>query len=153
MDAEHTVAANAIEEVSDFSLPANVAETKWIKAADLMPGNAAIVRDAVISIENGPVLALWEPGGDTTPAPSGAAFRLTPGAKIHLQIHYKKHFDQEQSVVPDRSTIGLYFTGPPLSGRELQSFSIDAPKAAGEPSESWRRGLACQLSWRADIRS
>src|SRR5690242_19219612 len=53
MDAEHTVAANAIEEVSDFSLPADVTETKWVKAADLMPGNAAIVRDAVISIENG----------------------------------------------------------------------------------------------------
>jgi hypothetical protein len=136
MDAEHTVAGNAIEEVSDFSLPANVADTKWIKAADLMPGNAAIVRDAVISIENGPVLALWEPGGDTIPAPSGAAFRLTPASKIHLQVHYRKHFDQEQNAVSDRSTIGLYFTEPPLSGRELQSFSIDAPKAAGEPSGS-----------------
>ncbi|PYU34258.1 MAG: hypothetical protein DMG31_06635 [Acidobacteria bacterium] len=136
MDAEHTVAANAIEEVSNLSLPANVTETKWIRAADLMPGAASIVRDAVISIENGPVLALWEPGGQTIAVPSGAAFRLTPGSKIHLQIHYKKHFDQEQNAVSDRSTIGLYFADPPPSGRELQSFAIDPPKAAGGSSGS-----------------
>ncbi len=70
----------------------------------------------VISIENGPVLALWQPGSDTIPAPSGAAFRLAPGSKIHLQIHYKKHFDQEQNAVSDKSTVGLYFTDPPASG-------------------------------------
>jgi hypothetical protein len=136
MDAPHTLAPGAVEEVSDFSLPANVADMKWIKAADLMPGTASIVRDAVISIENGPVLALWQPGGDTTPAPSGVAFRLAPAAKIHLQIHYKKHFDQEQGAVSDRSTVGLYFTDPPPSGHELQSFTIDAPKAAGDANAS-----------------
>jgi hypothetical protein len=130
MDAEHTVAATALEEVREFSLPINLTETKWIKAADLMPGTPSIVRDAVISIENGPVLALWQPGGEDTAAPSGAAFRVTPGSKLHLQIHYKKHFDQEQSAVSDRSTIGLYFTDPPPSGRELQSFGIDPPKSA-----------------------
>jgi len=136
MDAEHIVASSAIEEVRDFSLPTNVTDTKWIKAADLMPGTASIVRDAVISIENGPVLALWQPGGDTTAAPSGAAFQLAPGSKIHLQIHYKKHFDQEQNAVSDRSAIGLYFTDPPPSGRELQSFSIDPPQAAGDSRAS-----------------
>jgi hypothetical protein len=136
MDAEHTVPPSAIEEVSEFSLPINLNETKWIKAADLMPGNASIVRDAVISIENGPVLALWQPGSDTILAPSGAAFRLAPGSKIHLQIHYKKHFDQEQNAVTDKSTVGLYFTEPPPSGRELQSFAIDSAKSAGDTSAS-----------------
>lgn len=136
MDADHTVPANALEEVSEFSLPANATGTTWIKAADLMPGNASIVRDAVISVENGPVLALWQPGGSTIAAPSGAAFRLTPGAKIHLQIHYKKHFDQEQSAVSDRSTVGLYFTDPPASGHELESFAIDASKGGADASGS-----------------
>ena len=136
MDVEHTVAPSMIEETREFSLPTNVTGTKWVKAADLMPGSAAIVRDAVISIENGPVLALWEPGSDTTAAPSDAAFRLAPGSKIHLQIHYKKHFDQERNAVSDKSTIGLYFTDPPPSGRELQSFTIDPPKATGDPNGS-----------------
>ncbi len=115
----------------EFLLPTNLTETKWIKAADLMPGNPSIVRDAVISIDNGPVLSLWQPGSDTTAAPSGTAFRLAPGSKIHLQIHYKKHFDQEQNAISDKSTVGLYFTDPPPSGRELQSFAIDPPEAAG----------------------
>lgn len=136
MDAEHTVAANAMEEVYEFSLPTNVNDTKWIKAADLMPGTASVVRDAVISIENGPVLALWQPGGGTIAAPSGAAFRLAPGAKIHLQIHYKKHFDQEQSAVSDKSTVGLYFSDPPASGREMESFAIDSPKGGADASGS-----------------
>jgi hypothetical protein len=136
MDAEHTVPPSAIEEVSEFSLPINVTDTKWIKAADLMPGNPSMVRDAAISIENGPVLALWQPGGDTISAPSGAAFRLASGAKLHLQIHYKKHFDQEQNAVSDKSTVGLYFTEPPPSGRELQSFVIDSPKSGGDAGAS-----------------
>jgi hypothetical protein len=137
MDAEHMVASAAVEEVRDFILPTNLTETKWIKATDLMPGNAAIVRDAIISIENGPVLALWQPGNDATPAPEAMGFRLAPGSKIHLQIHYKKHFDQEQNSVSDRSTVGLYFANSPAEAQELQSFTIDPPKAAGDP-----RGLA-----------
>jgi hypothetical protein len=129
MDAEHTVPSETMEEVREFSLATNVTDAKWVKAADLMPGAASIVRDAIISIENGPVLALWEPGSEPAVAPAGAAFRLAPGSKIHLQIHYKKTFSQEQSAVSDRSTVGLYFTDPPASGRELQSFTIDATKA------------------------
>lgn len=129
MDLEHTVPPETMEEVREFSLTANVTDTKWLKAADLMPGTASIVRDAIISIENGPVLALWEPGSEITAAPPGAAFRLVPGSKIHLQIHYKKNFNQEQSAVSDRSTVGLYFTNPPASGRELQAFTIDPPKS------------------------
>lgn len=82
------------------------------------------------------MLALWQPGGDNTPAPSGAAFRLAPGSKVHLQIHYKKHFDQEQNAVSDQSTIGLYFTDAPPSGHELQSFAIDPPKGASDSGAS-----------------
>lgn len=133
MDAEHTMTLSAIEEVCDFILPTNLTETKWVQAADLMPGNPSIVRDAVISIENGPVLELWQPGNDAMPAPNGAGFPLPPASKIHLQIHYKKHFDQEQNVLSDRSTLGLYFADPPIAGRELRSFTVDPPKAAGDP--------------------
>ncbi len=135
MQGEQTVAPGTMEEAFEFSLPTSLTDTKWVRAADLMPGTASIVRDAVISIENGPVLALWEPGSDQTPATSDAASRLSPGAKIHLRIHYKKHFDQEQNAISDQSTIGLYFTDPPSSGRELQSFTIDPPNA-GDPSGS-----------------
>jgi hypothetical protein len=130
MDAEHTLVPGTIEETAELSLPAGVTGTKWVKAADLIPGNPSIVRSAVISVENGPLLALWQPGSETMAAPGGAAFKLESGSKIHLRIQYKKHFDQEQDAVSDKSTIGLYFTDPPLSGHELQSFVIDS---AGSP--------------------
>jgi hypothetical protein len=136
MDVDHTVAPGTVEETCEFSLQTKLTDTKWIKAADLMPGTASIVRDAVISVENGPVLALWEPGGDTTAAPSGAALRLPPGSKIHLQIHYKKHFDQELNAVSDKSTVGLYFSDPPPSGREMQSLAIDTSRGAGDVNGS-----------------
>jgi hypothetical protein len=129
MDGDHTVAANTIDETCDFSLATGLTEEKWVKAVDLMPGTASIVRDAVISIDNGPVLALWEPGNDAIAAPSGAAFRLPAGAKIHLQIHYKKHYLDEQNAMSDKSTIGMYFTDAPASGHEIQSLAVDPPPA------------------------
>jgi hypothetical protein len=129
MEAEQTLGPGKLEESADLSLPTNLAETKWVKAADLMPGNLSIVRDAVISIENGPVLALWEPGTDATPAPNGTALPLPAGSKIHVQIHYKKHFDQEQNAISDKSTIGLYFTDAPAAGRELKPLAIGPGQA------------------------
>src|SRR5262245_60114785 len=81
MDGDHTVAAVSMEEVREFSLPTNLTDTKWVKAADLLPGTASIVRDAIISIEDGPVIALWEPGAETATTPEGTAFRLPSGSK------------------------------------------------------------------------
>lgn len=133
MDAEHTLPAGKIEDTVQVTFSTGLTEAKWVKAADLMPGTVSVVRDAVISVENGPVLDVWEPGDDAIAAPSGAAFRLEPAAKIHLQIHYKKHFDEEEKAVSDRSTVGLYFTDPPASGRELQSLAIAPPKQ-GQPA-------------------
>jgi hypothetical protein len=130
MDGAHTVSANTLDETCDFSLPTGLSDTRWVKAVDLMPGTASIVRDAIISVENGPVLALWQPGGDVTVAPSGDAFRLPAGSKLHLQIHYKKNYLDEQNAISDRSTIGVYFAAPPASDREIQSLAIDPPPAA-----------------------
>jgi hypothetical protein len=125
MEVEQTLPPGSLEKSADLFLSTNLQDARWVKAADLMPGNASIVRDAVISIENGPVLALWEPETDTIAASNGTAFKLPGGSKIHLQIHYKKHFDQEQNAVSDKSTIGLYFTDPPAAGHELQPLPIE----------------------------
>jgi hypothetical protein len=123
MESEYTLGANAVEETKDFSIPSGITEVKWVRAADLLPETPTMVRDAIISVDDGPTLVLWQPGSDPVAAPSGAAFRLAPSAKLHLQIHYKKHYDQERDALSDKSSIGLYLTDPPASGRELQSVS------------------------------
>ena len=135
MPSAHTVAAGEAEQTVDVSIPSGISETKWVKAADLLPQAAVMVRDAVISVDNGPILALWEPGNTPVAAPSGAAFKLAAGSNIHLQIHYKKNYLNESNAISDQSTVGLYFSDPPPSGRELQALAID-PGAGGDASSA-----------------
>src|SRR5262249_16848334 len=137
MESEHTLPAGTSEETFHFALATNVTETKWVKATDLLPGTPSIVRDALIAIDNGPTLAMWVPGTDPVVAPSGAAFKLSPGAKLHVQIHYKKSWQDEQNAKSDKSSVGLYFTDPPASGRELPGVDITGP-----PSDSPQPGAS-----------
>lgn len=131
MDAPHTVGKSSLEETADISLAVPISEGKLVRAVDLLPGTPAIVRDAIVSVENGETLALWQPAADVIPAPTGTAFRLQPGSKLHLQIHYKKHYDQEQVAMSDKSAVGLYFA--PAAAQTIQSLKI-APAAGSNPA-------------------
>lgn len=135
MDKPFTLGPGTMRDTMDVTLPSGLTETKWVRAADLLPGTPSMVRRATVSVENGSVLAAWEPGDDTTPAPGGTAFRIPAGARLHLQIHYKKVWGDEQQEKSDRSTIGLYFTDEPLSGKDIQSFAIDGPAGEADPTE------------------
>jgi hypothetical protein len=65
------------------------------------------------------------------------AFKLPAGAQIQLRMYYKKHYLDEQNAKSDQSTIGFYFTDPPLSGRALQSLALSDPGgSAGSSAES-----------------
>ena len=120
MDADYTVPAETQEATPTFTLPTGWRETRWVKAADLLPGTPSMVRDATIAVENGPVLAVWVPSHDTGAAPDGMAFRLPAGARLAVRIHYKKSWQDEHTAKSDRSAIGLYVTGTPAPGHELR---------------------------------
>lgn len=126
MEAEYTLPSETSEDAREFILPTSLAEEKWIRAVDLMPGTPSVVRDAVVSVEHGSVLAAWVAGDEAVPAPSGAAFRLPVGAKLRLRIHYKKQWQDESKALSDRSTVGLYFTDAPLGGHGLEALSLKA---------------------------
>ena len=112
---------------NEITIPTAFTSEKWVKAVDLLPGLASAVRRAYISVEGGPVLAVWEPGDDAVDPPSGAAFRLAAGAKIRLKVDYKKSWQDEQKTLSDTRTIGFYFTEAPLSGKSVESVTIDGP--------------------------
>lgn len=135
MPQPFTLAAgsDAPPETKEFVIPTNFTATKWVRMADLLPGSP-IVRNATISVENGPVLAVWVPGSDAIPAPSGAAFKVPAGAKLLLHIRYQKQW-WNMNAVTDKSTVGLYFTDAPASGAEVQTFALDAPSAEGTDPE------------------
>ena len=101
-------------------LPTGLTETKWVSAVDVLPGASSMVREVTVSLDKGPVLAAWVPGYEAIAAPSGAAFKLPPAAVLRMQVRYKKHYLDEQNAVKDKSTVGLYFTDAPVSGREIQ---------------------------------
>ena len=123
MPAPHALGPDKPEEVFDVTIPTGLTEARSVKAVDLMPTATSMVRDAIVSIDNGPVLALWEPGSDPVGAPAGTGFKVSAGAALHLQIHYKKNYLNESATLTDQSTIGLYFTD--ASSKALESLKID----------------------------
>ena len=129
MPQPYTMGPGVMQASADITVPTTFTEAKWVKAVDLMPGITSMVRRAYISIDGGPVLNVWEPGDDAVNPPSGAAFKIAPGAKIHLKIDYKKSWQDEQKALVDTSVLGLYFTEEPLSGKSIESITIDGPKS------------------------
>jgi hypothetical protein len=134
MSAGHTVPPGTIEDDRVFTLATGVKEETWVKAVDLLPGDRSMVRDAVISLENGPVLAAWVPGHQAIATPNGTAFKLPAGARLTLKIHYKKNWNDEQNAKTDRSTVGLYFTDAPLSGRALDALTVEFGNGETDPA-------------------
>ena len=125
MPAAHEVAERVAQENFTVTIPSGATAAKWVKAVDLQPGTADMVRQARISIVDGPVLRVWEPGEDVEDAPRGTAFQLAPGANIKLEIFYKKSWRDEQVAKTDQSSIGLYFTDRPADGHSIESLAAD----------------------------
>jgi hypothetical protein len=131
MPQPFTLGPSMMQASNEVTIPTNFTEDKWVKAADLLPGVPSMVRRAYISVEGGPMLEIWEPGHDAVEPPSGAAFKVPAGAKLHLKVDYKKSWQDEQKSLDDKSTVGLYFTDAPLSGKSIQAVDIDGPKSDG----------------------
>jgi hypothetical protein len=148
MDQPVSLGPGTMTSTSELTLATNLKEARWVKAADLLPGTPSMVRRATISVENGPVLAAWVPGDEVVATPNGTAFKLEANAKLRLQISYKKPWQDEQETRSDRSTIGLYFTEEPLSGKAIQSFAVEggdegtAPRTVGGAFAKGGRVLA-----------
>lgn len=129
MPSAFTVAGDKMEDSHEFVVqPANDRD-RFIRAADLLPGNPAVVHDATIftrssdGAEN--VLALWTPGFAPIAAPSGTGFRWPAGASLAVRIHYRKTWKYEGKPLVDRSTVGLYLVKT-AAPREVKGVALDA---------------------------
>jgi hypothetical protein len=148
LPADFTLAADKMEDWQEFTLPTGIAEAKWVRAVDLLPGTPSIVRSATIFVKGAAapaasaapspeqVLALWLPGQDAAPN-DGVAFKLPAGAQIGVRIHYKKTWQFEGKAISDRSTVGVYFS-PAANTQELLALPIDAPAATGGTDQTIR---------------
>ena len=122
LPAEAVVGADERERTIEFIVPTGIAERRWLRAVDLLPGNAAMVRAATIAVRSSAdagterVLTRWLPGDDPIALDTGLAFELPASAELVVRMLYRKTWEYERKELRDRSTVGLYFaSGTPAT--------------------------------------
>lgn len=123
------------ERVVESVVATGFTEPRWLRAADLLPGTAAIVRSAVLSVRGGAAaagtertLSLWVPGDPPIAAPARTGFLLPAGAEIVARVRYRKTWQYERMPMSDRSSIGLYFA--PAGGARIRTVTASTRSAA-----------------------
>ena len=134
LPSEAVVGASTGEQTSEFVIPTGVTERRWVRAVDLMPGNAAMVRSATVAVRSPApsaggsaterMLAMWLPGEDPSPLDTGYGFELPASADLVVRVLYRKTWEYERQELRDRSTIGIYFGQP--SAVPVRAFSLTA---------------------------
>jgi hypothetical protein len=148
---ESVVGENQRERTVEFVLPTGITERRWLRAVDLLPGNAAMVRAATIAVRSttsagataGPerMLALWLPGEDPVGLDAGLGFELPAAAELIVRVLYRKTWEYERKELKDRSTVGLYFASSPATS--IQALRLAPDTAVGSADRlAFRRVLA-----------
>ncbi len=124
----------------NFVIDPGLTETKYVTAIDVKPGNAKVVHHVIAFLDpsdQGQKLAAkqndgqegysssgggvgfiprgalggWAPGVRARFLPDGIGYKLAPGTKIIMQVHYHKSGKEET----DLTRVGLYFADKPVA--------------------------------------
>jgi hypothetical protein len=151
-----TVPAEGVVEYQYFVVDPGFREDRWVQAAEIMPGNKAVVHHCNIFLqppgvadpkalpEEGPggsfCLTMTAPGTPPMVLPEGLAKRVPAGWRIVFVIHYTPI----GSVQKDQTRLGLKFADPRSVKKEVATrlmFDLDLtipPYAAHhEVSQTW----------------
>jgi len=114
----YTVPAEGVVRYQHFSYDPGFKEDKWVTAAEIIPGNRAVVHHVIVFVRppkgvkndnfgNGDgFLVVYVPGYRSAPLPAGMAKRIPAGSKLVFQMHYTP-IGTEQI---DLTKVGLVFT-------------------------------------------
>jgi hypothetical protein len=149
LPTEAVVGADERERTIEFIVPTGTTERRWLRAADLQPGTAAIVRAATIAVRSPGaagtaaerMLALWLPGEEPIALDAGIGFELPSSAELVVRVLYRKTWEYERKELRDRSTVGLYFA--PASSTSVQAVRLapDSTAVAAPDRFAFRRVL------------
>jgi hypothetical protein len=94
--------------------PVRLPADRLLAAIELRPGNASIVRGAILHLgdtcrEDDRPVATWLPGDGAFEMPEGTAEVLHRGASLSARIHYRKPWRLDGKPARDRSRIALRF--------------------------------------------
>jgi hypothetical protein len=153
LPAPFTLPADKSEDTREFVLQERNDRDRLIAAADVLPGDASIVHDAVIyttrAADQAPnVIAEWVPGSTPVSAAPDAGFLWLAGERLAVRIHYKKTWKAENKAVSDRSTIGLYL----LKGRGGPMRAVELPLSGAVADEDVRALAVRSADAPSDVR-
>jgi hypothetical protein len=127
MPEPFNVPARGTVEYQHFTIDPGFTEDKWIKAAEVRPGNRAVTHHLIAfyhppgSDEIEPIEPLYNsivgfaPGLPPSVFPEGTYRRIPAGSKIIIQAHYTPN----GSPQTDQSDVGLVFAEPQAVKREM----------------------------------
>jgi hypothetical protein len=102
----------ALDATHESVIPMPIASPILIDRVDLLPGNAAIVRSAALSLRSPDgtrrVLGTWVPRQVPAPIVLTPPVLIEPGAEIVARMQYKKTWKHEGTLMSDLSLVGLY---------------------------------------------
>jgi len=102
----------ALEATHESALPIPTPTPVTVGRLDFLPGNAAIIRSAVLSLRSpdgtSRVLGTWVPRQVPAPIALKPPVRIDPGSQIVVRTHYKKTWKHEGQSMSDLSLVGLY---------------------------------------------
>jgi hypothetical protein len=151
LPTEFVAAEDVRERTAEFIVPTGASERRWVRAVDLMPGTAAMVRAATIAVRSSAssgsgatterVLAVWLPGDEPIAPPDGFAFELPASAELVVRVLYRKTWEYERKELRDRSTVGLYFAPAPATAVQALKLAPDYAAVATADRFAFRRVL------------
>jgi peroxiredoxin len=112
-DQAFDVPADGTVEYQYFVIDPGFTEERWVRAAQVIPGNPAVVHHCIAftrppdggDFRDISLLSAYVPGQIRSELPDGYAQRIAPGAKIVFQMHYTPTGKPEQ----DLTRLGLVF--------------------------------------------
>ncbi len=137
-----TVPATGEVRYQYFVVDPGFTEDKWIEAAELQPGNRAVVHHILVFARRSPLdadegglrgfLVGYVPGLRVEPLPPGMAKRIPAGSKLVFQVHYTPIGTPQQ----DQSRLGLIFADPAKVTHEVITTSAVQRQLHIPPNES-----------------
>ena len=112
----YRIPAEGTVEYQYFVIDPGFTEEKWIKAAQVIPGNRTVVHHAIVFIrppDDQPFrgvgwLTAYVPGQRMIPVPPGHARRVPAGSRLVFQMHYTTNGTEQE----DLSKVGVIFADP-----------------------------------------
>lgn len=142
-DTPFDVPAEGVVKYQYFIIDPKFTEDKWVRAAEVVPGNRSVVHHIIVFIvpdgqrpdSDQDSVTAFVPGLRIDSFPDGYAKRIPAGAKLFFQVHYTPNGTPQQ----DLSKLGLVFADESKVTHAVFTENIKNTKLRIEPGRDDQR--------------